>query len=148
MNNNELYRVYNTCIYSIGVKFQDGRQYNIRPGSFILLNANDIAMIENESQRDKFISSGKLVPKNERDEKVDIMELFRIQNNDSEQVHYSVEEIKQKLGQSIKKVEAWLDTIEDEAELCAVWQTAKSMDLPASKLKMLDTKIPNREWLS
>lgn len=144
MNNNELFRVYNTCKYDIGVKMQDGRQYNIRPGTFILLDANDIAMIENQCRQDKFFAKGMLVAKTDKDEPVDTMQEFRIME---EEGHNDEDTIKAKLSQPVKKIEAWLETVTDQAELYAIWDTAKTMDLPSSKLKLLNSKIPDRNWL-
>ena len=146
-NSNELYRVYNKTKYAIGVQFPDGRAYNIRPNNFLLLDANDIAMIENQCRRKKFISQKMLVPMNEQDEPVDVMGLFRIQEADEGDKHLDEDDLKVKLNQSIKKMEAWLNTVTDESELYAIWDAAKQMDLPASKLKILNAKIPNREWL-
>lgn len=146
-NNNELYRVYNKTKYSIGVQFPDGRNYNIRQNNFLLLDANDIAMIENQCRKKRFISSGMLVPMSEKDEPVDLMELFRIQSVDDGEKHMEDDDIKSKLSMSLKKLEAWIEPIEDETELYAIWSVAKEMDLPASKLKVLKAKIPNKEWL-
>lgn len=144
MSSNELYRVYNTCKYDIGVRLQDGRQYNIRPGTFILLDKNDIAMIENECRQDKYFAKGMLVAKTEQGEPINILNEFRIIE---EEGHNDEETIKAKLAQPLKKLEAWLNTVTDEAELFAIWDTAKTMDLPSSKLKLLNSKIPDRNWL-
>lgn len=146
-NNNELYRVYNKTKFSIGVQFPDGRNYNIKPNNFLLLDANDIAMIENQCSKKRFISQRMLVPMNEKDEPVDLMQVFRIQNNEEADEHMEDSDIKAKLAMTVKKVEAWLEPIEDETELYAIWSVAKAMDLPASKLKVLKAKIPNKEWL-
>ena len=140
----ELYRVYNTCKYDIGIRMQDGRSYNIRPKTFVLLSKSDIAMVENECGEDKFFAKGMLVAKTEEDDPVDIMKEFRIVE---EEGHNDEDTIKAKLAMPVKKIEAWIDTITDEAELYAIWDTAKTMDLPSSKLKLLNSKIPDRNWL-
>ena len=142
--NDQLYRVYNTCKYNLGVKVQGNMQYNVRHGSFILLNANDLVFIENECQKDKFFAKGMLEVRDDDNNKVDIMN-FRIVAEEDQ--HNTDNDIQEHLKQSAKKIEAWLDTIEDKAELYAVWDVAKEMDLPASKLKVLNAKIPNKEWI-
>ena len=142
--NDQLYRVYNECKYNIGVTLQTGMSYNIRPKTFVLLNANDIAYIENACRHDKFFAKGMLSIRDDEENKVDLRQ-FRIV--EEEEAYHSDTDIQDHLKQSAKKIEAWLETIEDKAELFAIWDVAKDMDLPASKLKVLNAKIPNREWI-
>lgn len=62
-------------------------------------------------------------------------------------VHMNDDEIKAILHKPVKQVEAWFKNIEDPAELHAIFVVAKTMDLPASKLKILKAKLPAKEWL-
>ena len=141
----EIYRVYNRCRHDIGVKFQDGRQYNIKPGKFVFMDKNDIAMVENSGKSDKSFAQGKLVATDDNDNPVDIKALFRIAPAEEKDKHHTDDEIKQKLSQTAKKFETWINEITDEVELYNIWMVAKDMDLPASKLKILKDKMPNRE---
>jgi hypothetical protein len=51
------------------------------------------------------------------------------------------------LKQSPKKIEAWLADINDPAELDAISAVAKTMDLTASKLKVINAKMPHNDIL-
>lgn len=61
--------------------------------------------------------------------------------------HMNDEEITAMLKKSVKQIEAWLNDMTDPAELHAVYIVAKEMDLPASKLKLLNAKVPTKDWL-
>ena len=62
-------------------------------------------------------------------------------------VHMNDDEISAMLKKSVKQVEAWLENIEDPAELHAIYLKAKEMDLSAAKLKILTAKMPTKDFL-
>lgn len=137
-------KVFNREKYDIGVVLMNGVSFNIKPGSFQIMTANDILYIESAFPRSKFFTTKKLVPVDESGKDIDMNDLgFGYEEN----VHLNDDEITAMLKQPVKKIEAWLDTIEDEAELHAVYMVAVGMDLPASKLKVLNSKIKNKDWL-
>ena len=57
------------------------------------------------------------------------------------------EEIRKNLSQRVSQVKAWLDSIEEAYRLDAICDVAAGMDLPASKLQLLQEKLPEREFL-
>ena len=57
------------------------------------------------------------------------------------------EEIKKKLGLRPAQVKAWLDTVQEGYLLDAICDVAATMDLPASKLQLLQDRLPEREFL-
>ena len=63
------------------------------------------------------------------------------------ETHFSAEEIAANLDKSAKAIANWLKDINDPIELDAIRAMADKMDLPASKLKVIQAKIPNRSVL-
>ena len=140
------YRVYNRCKYDIGVSLLAGHNIMIRAGSFQMLSVDDINYIESICRVNKFFSQRMLVPVDELGNEIPLAELGVIPNS-VKPPHYNDDEIAAMLKQSVKKIEAWLDDIEDPAEFHAIAGVAKAMDLPATKLKVLKQKMPQEEFL-
>ena len=61
--------------------------------------------------------------------------------------HLSDQEIVAELRKSAKSIEAWLKDIDSPEELHAIFDVSKTMDLTASKLKVLQAKMPNKDLL-
>ena len=146
LNGEKRLRVYNRCKYDIGVTLINGASIAIRAGSFQLLTVNDILYIESICASAKFFSSKMLVAVDDAGMVVEFDQLG-LYPDDLAEPHMSDEEITAMLKQSVKKIEAWIETITDPAELDAIYQVAKGMDLPASKLKVLSAKTADKDWL-
>ena len=58
------------------------------------------------------------------------------------------DEIAKRLGTSAKKLEEWLKSITEGYVLQRVFDIAKGMNLPASKLRVLQEKMPERDFLN
>lgn len=140
------FRVYNECKFDIGVTTTRGTQYNIRPGSFAMLTAADIEYIESICQTTKFFGTGMLVPKDAAGNAIPLDKLNIVEAPKEERM-MTDEEIMAMLKKTGKQMEAWLDGIEDPVKLHAIYDVAVKMDLPASKLKILNGKMPNKDWL-
>lgn len=146
MDMTKMYRLYNRCVYDIGVVLPNGQAPNIKPGGFILVNAFDILHIDSVCNRVKFVSAKMLVPVD--DEGHDLtLEQIGGYTDTSTPVHLSNNEISTMLKKSNKQIEAWLNDITDPAELHAIFEAAKDMDLSSSKLKILNAKMPTKDWL-
>ena len=145
MDGDKKYRVYNRCKYDIGVNLLSGQQANIVAGSFIVLTVNDILHIEDTSKR-RIFSAKMLVPVDDNNKDVALEDLGGYPDVYAEP-HLNDEEIREKLSKAAKSVSAWLDTINEPEELHAIFEVAKGMDLPASKLKVLQAKMPTKDML-
>lgn len=62
--------------------------------------------------------------------------------------HYCDEQdIRKKLAGSAKSVNEWLNEIHEDYILDKIFDISKDMNLPASKIKLLAAKMPNRDFL-
>ena len=147
INGDMRYRVYNRCNHAIGVYVNNGQQsINIKPGSFAVLAVNDILYIESICNRKKFFSAKMLVPVDDSGKDL-TLETIGGFTDESTEVHYDVKEIETNLKKPFNAVKAWISKINDPVEIHAVWEVGKGMDLPASKLKLLQAKMPNKDLL-
>lgn len=146
MDMTKMYRLYNRCVYDIGVTLPNGQSPNIKPGGFILVNAFDIMHIDSVCNRVKFISAKMLVPVDDEGHDLTLEQLGGYTDT-STPVHLSNNEISTMLKKSNKQIEAWLNDIDDPAELHAIFEAAKNMDLSSSKLRILNAKMPTKDWL-
>lgn len=145
MDGDKKFRVYNRCKYDIGINLLSGQQANIVSGSFLVISVNDILHIEGTSKR-KVFSSKMLVPVDDNNNDVSLEEIGGYPDAYAAP-HLNDEEIVEKLKKSAKAIGEWLDTIEEPEELHAVFEVAKQLDLPASKLKVLQAKMPSKDML-
>ena len=146
MMTEQYYRVWNRCKHMIGVQLLNGRTLMIRPGSFQLLSAADIQYIESICRTVRYFSSKMLVPTDERGNEIDLNELG-VATYEGDAVHLNDDEITAMLKKSAKQIEAWINNIEDPAELHAIFMRVKELDLPATKLKVLSAKMPTKDFL-
>ena len=140
------YRVKNMCRYDIGVKTTNGLSVLIAAGSFQMLTADDIAYIESICTVNKFFSTRMRVPYDSQDNEVPLDKLG-LYIAEEEAPHLDDAAITAMLKQTPKKLEAALADIDDPAELHAIVAVAKTMDLAASKLKVINAKMPNNDIL-
>ena len=137
----DLIKVYNKRKYDIGLILANGTERVVHPGSFVMLSRNDIeflmsiapSLFEGEKQlaiEDKALEVQLGVIENEQEEILD------------------AEVIRKKLAQRVGMMKVWLDAINEPYLLDAVYDVAVTMDLPASKLQVLQEKMPNREFIT
>ena len=141
-------RIVNKCNYDIGISLITGMSVNLKPGTPVVLTVNDIMYIESICARKKFFSSGMITMyDNDTGAQLTLEKIGGYTNSDTEK-HFENSEITAYLRKSTKAFGEWLSHIEDPSELNAVWQIAKTMeDLPASKLKLLKAKMPQKDLL-
>lgn len=140
------YRVKNTCRFDIGVRLANGASLLIAAGSFQMMTSDDIAYVESICAVNKFFSKRMLVPYDAHGNEVDLAEMGMFVGEDTT-LHLDDDTIAAMLKQSAKKIEAWLADIDDPAELDAIVSVAKTMDLTASKLKIITAKMPHTDIL-
>ena len=115
-------KVYNPRKYDIGLLLQNGSERVIHAGSFALLSRDDI---------DYLISIAPALFENEKQ--------LRIEDR--------AETIQKKLGLRIGQLKAWLDGVSEPYLLDAIYDVAMTMDLPASKLQLLQERMPDKEFI-
>lgn len=140
------YRVKNMCRYNIGVKLTSGLSIMIAAGSFQMMTADDIAYVESICTVNKFFSKRMLVPYDTNGNEVPL-ESIGLYVSEDEPKHLDDATIISMLKQNPKKIEAWLNDVTDPAELDAISSIAKTMDLTASKLKVINARMPNNDIL-
>ena len=146
MDGSKTFRVYNQCNYDIGVTLPSGQKPSIRKGSFQPLTVNDILYIESIAKKRRPFSSGELAIISEDGKRLTLEEVGGFTDTYTVK-HYDKAEIMANLKKSAKAVEAWLKEIEDPAELHAILEVADEMDLAASKMKILQEKMPGIDLL-
>lgn len=133
-------KVYNARKYAVGLVLQNGAERVILPGSFALLTRDDIEY------------AGAIAPQLFVGEKQLYLEDRELAAqlgfiDDSTTPTMDAEAIKKKLGLRPAQVKAWLDTVQEGYLLDAICDVAATMDLPASKLQLLQDRLPEREFL-
>lgn len=133
---NDRVRVNNVTPYAIGLKGQNGIEYNIRPHAFVTMHRDDVEY--NMAIAPKlFASPVQLV--------VEDQDLNAIMGVDpTTEVSCDKGEIEKMLKSSANKIEAWMNENNYPHVIETVFEVAKEMDLPASKSKVLQKFMPNR----
>lgn len=147
MDGSKRIRVFNKTKYDIGVTLMSGQKPNIKRDSFLSMTVDDILYIESIATGRRPFSSGELVPVTDDGKELTLEDLGGYTDVDTVK-HFGDEEIEANLKKSAKNIEGWLAQIDDPIELHAIMEVAKTMDLPQSKLKILQAKMPNRDLLS
>ena len=138
-------RVWNYAKYDIGLKLLNGFEYNVKPGSFIVMSANDILYIESTYPRSALFTKKLLVATDEAGNPVELQDIGLPPA--AEEAHMADDEIAALLKSSAKKIEATIAEITDQAELHGIYEVAKQMDLPLQKVKILKKYMPDKDWL-
>lgn len=133
-------RVYNRRKYAIGLVLQSGVERVIQPGTYVPLSLDDIEY------------AASMAPQLFEDEKQLQLEDRELASRlgfilDASQPPLDAEEIRKKLSMRLPQVKAWLDTIHEGYLLDAICDAAATMDLPASKLQLLQDRLPDRDFL-
>lgn len=126
-------RVYNRNKFDVGVCTMNGIGINIKSGSFTVLDQNEIDYIGTLCN---YFIDGTLIIEDGTTAKENLVV-------PEENKHYfaSDEEIKKKLKGTAKAIENWLKDEENRVYLERVNDIAKTMDLPKSKLDIINAKV-------
>lgn len=133
-------RVYNPRKYDIGLVLQSGMERVIHPHTFTPMTRDDIEYAA--SMAPSLFEGEKQLRLEDRTLAV---QLGFIQ--DESEPALDADEIRRKLGLKPAQIKAWLDTIREGYLLDAICDVAATMDLPASKLQLLQDRMPEREFL-
>ena len=122
-------KVYNDNKYNFGVVFPDGvRQANVRAGSFILMDEDEIYFLHSISRA----FSGKHLNVKEQH----ILENMGLA--EPEDKAFTEEELINILKGNNLKMQKELEKITEENQKYRVYDIAKTLDLPASKIKFIE----------
>lgn len=138
----EKIRVINPQKFDVGVITQDKPiGMNIKAGGFIMLTQDDIDYIMSIST---LFQRGFL--RIEETKAVEIMESVGIDVN-TDPNFIDDEDIRKKLNGTAKNIEKWLNDIHEEYILDRIFDVAKDMNLNMSKIKVLQAKMPSKNFL-
>lgn len=133
-------RVYNPRKFAIGVSLQNGSERAIAPGSFAMLSRDDIEYLA--SIAPSIFMGEKMLRLEDRALAAQMGFI-----DDVAQPALDADEIRKHLSQRAALVKSWLDGIQERYLLDAICDVAAGMDLPASKLQILQERMPEREFL-
>lgn len=141
MNTVKNVRIYNPQKFTVGIVTQDKPLgIAIKPGSFAIISEDDVSYIASVSS---IFRRGVLRLDEDNNDL-----LMGIGINVAKEVNYCDEEdIRKKLSGTAKALGEWLDNIHEDYILDKIFDVAKEMNLPASKIKVLSAKMPNRDFL-
>lgn len=135
----ERVRVRNITTFNVGLKAQNGMEYNIKPGTFQTMNREDVEY--NMAIAPKlFAIPPRLVVEDE-----ELNEMMGVEIAGAEIIDGAVAE--KYLKGSAAKLRTWLEENNQPHVLEIVWETAQKMDLATSKVKVLQEFMPNRNMI-
>lgn len=136
----ERIRIINTSRADCGLRTQNGIEYNIKAGAFITLPKEDAEYV--------VAIAPKLFATNDR------AGVLRLDNEDlakdlnlvapGDPTPADAMVIQKALNGTVNAVKKYVADITDPYHIEAVVQTAKSMDLPTSKMKVLKEAFPDK----
>lgn len=139
---NEKVKVINPQKFDVGVNLLSmPLGINIKAKSFAMVTEEDVNYIASISN--VFTRGLLLVEK----EKTEILEAVGV-NPETDIGYMTDEEIKKKLSGTAKRLEEWLEEIEEEFILDRVYDVAMSMDLNLNKVKILQAKMPKKDFMN
>ena len=145
MDTNNVLHVYNTANFDIGITLSSNQQRVIRAGTLLPMSIDDILYIESNCRAKPF-SSKRLSIKTKDGKELTLEDIGGYTDPYAEK-HFDADEIVANLNKSAKHIAAWLKEITDPVELDAIGEMAIKMDLSASKLKVIQAKVPNKDML-
>lgn len=137
------FRLNNTKDFDVGIicpSYPNG--FNVRRGTFAMATQDDIDYLMSSSvvlQRG-FLQIADPVKKSE------VIEMMGMEESEAPQF-MSDEEIQKKLSGTAKKVAEWLNGMDDPVVLDKIAKIAKSMNLNANKIKVLQEKMPEYDFI-
>lgn len=141
MNTAKTVRIYNPQKFTVGIVTQSNPAgIAIKPGSFAIISEDDVAYIGSVST----VFQRGVLRLNE--ENNDLLLGMGIDAK-TDPNYYDDEDIRKKLAGSAKSLTEWLNNVHEEYILDKIFDIAKEMNLPASKIKVLSAKMPNRDFL-
>ena len=136
----ERIRITTTSQHDVGLVNQSGIEYNIRPGAFISLSKEDAEYMVAIAPR-LFASENRAAELRLDNEDL-AKDLNLVAPGDPTPADAMV--IKKALGGTLNAVKKYVAGVEDPYLIEQIYQTAKEMDLPTSKMNVLKEAFPNK----
>ena len=135
-------RLEKTQTFGIGILTTEiPHGINVRPGSFTMVSEDDIAYLMSTCS---LLQKGWLQVHQEN-KKQEVLAQLGIDPAD-EPAFMSEEEIRKKLNGNANTLKKWLDGIDDAVILDRIGEIAKSMNLNINKVRLLEAKMPYKEF--
>lgn len=133
-------RVRNTTNYDIGLVTMTGFGYNIKPGMFIAMNREDVEYCMALAPR-LFAPPARLVVEDEELEQI-------VGITDVKAATFSDADLEKVLKGNANKLKAFLEENKEEEHIIErIARLAKKADLPASKIKVFQEFLPQRDFI-
>ncbi len=133
-------KVLNGRRYDIGLTLSNGTERVVKRDSFVLLPIEEIEYLAGVAPK-LFTGERQL----RLEDRALAVELGFIA--DTASPLFGEAEIRKQLAGRVQQAKAWLDSVQAPYLLDEVYAIAMTMDLPASKLQLLQEKMPDREML-
>lgn len=134
---NEKIRLVNQTRYDIGVRLMNGVERAIRAGSFTLVSKDDVEYLYSIAPSLFNMPSQLLVQEEETISELGIADSVA-------EATVTKEQMRKILTGKVALLKEWLDEERAPFELEIMAEVAKEIDLPASKMALLNKKLPGR----
>lgn len=126
--------------FAVGLILQNGSERSVMPGSFVMLSRDEIEYLA--SIAPTLFEGEKML---QLEDRAVAAEMGFIES--AEQPVMDEDEIRKRLSQRVPQLKVWLATVQEGYLLDAICDVADKMDLPASKLQLLQERMPERNFL-
>lgn len=134
----ERVRITNTSQHDVGLVTQNNIEYNIRPGTFISLTREDAEYMV--AIAPKLFATENRAGELRIDDEGLAKDLNLVAPGDPSPADAAV--VKKALSGNLAQLKKYVATLEEPYLINVVCQTAKEMDLPVSKMKVLQEAFP------
>ena len=133
-------KVYNDRKYPVGLILQNGLERVVHSAGYTLLSRDEIEFVASNAPR---LFEGERQLRLEDHETAAQMGFIE----SAETPVMDDAEIRKKLSLRANQLKAWLDGVSEPYLLDAIYDVAMTMDLPASKLQLLQERMPDKEFI-
>lgn len=137
---NDKMKVYNDRKYPVGLILQNGLERVVHSASYTLLSRDEIEFVASNAPR---LFEGERQLRLEDRETAAQMGFIE----SAETPVMDDAEIRKKLSLRTNQLKAWLDGVSEPYLLDAIYDVAMTMDLPVSKLQLLQERMPDKEFI-
>ena len=133
-------KVYNDRKYPVGLILQNGLERVVHSAGYTLLSRDEIEFVASNAPR-LFEGERQL----RLEDRETAAQMGFIESTETPVMDDA--EIRKKLSLRANQLKAWLDGVSEPYLLDAIYDVAMTMDLPASKLQLLQERMPDKEFI-